>query len=62
MRIRNGVDGSYRLLVGKSEGKRPLGKSRRRWDDNIKTDLQGGDGEVSNGLIWLRIRTGDELS
>ena len=30
----------YRVLVGKPEGKRPLGRSRRRWDDNIKTDVQ----------------------
>jgi hypothetical protein len=29
----------YRLLVGKPEGKRPLGRSRRRWIDNIKMDL-----------------------
>jgi hypothetical protein len=29
----------YRLLVGKPEGKRPLGRPRRRWIDNIKTDL-----------------------
>jgi hypothetical protein len=29
----------YRLLVGKPEGKRPLGRSRRRWMDNIKVDL-----------------------
>jgi hypothetical protein len=29
----------YRLLVGKPEGKRPLGRSRRRWMDNIKIDL-----------------------
>jgi hypothetical protein len=29
----------YRLLVGKPEGKRPLGRSRRRWTDNIKIDL-----------------------
>jgi hypothetical protein len=29
----------YRLLVGKSEGKRPLGRQRRRWTDNIKMDL-----------------------
>jgi hypothetical protein len=32
--------GVYRVLVGKSEGKRPLGKLRQRWDDNIKMDLQ----------------------
>jgi hypothetical protein len=30
---------AYRLLVGKPEGKRPLGRSRRRWVDNIKMDL-----------------------
>jgi hypothetical protein len=33
--------GVYRLLVGKPEGRRPLGRPRRRWEDNIKMDLQG---------------------
>ena len=32
--------GAYRVLVGKPEGKRPLGRPRRRWEDNIKIDLQ----------------------
>jgi hypothetical protein len=32
--------GAYRILVGKPEGRRPLGRPRRRWEDNIKTDLQ----------------------
>ena len=32
--------GVYRVLVGKPEGKRPLGKHRRRWEHNIKMDLQ----------------------
>jgi hypothetical protein len=32
--------GVYRVLVGKPEGKRPLGSSRRTWEDNIKMDLQ----------------------
>ena len=31
---------AYRVLVGKPEGKRPLGRPRRRWDDNIKMDLR----------------------
>jgi hypothetical protein len=31
---------AYRLLVGKPEGKRPLGRQRRRWVDNIKMDLR----------------------
>ena len=33
-------EGIYRVLVGKSEGKRPLGRPRRRWEVNIKMDLQ----------------------
>jgi hypothetical protein len=41
---------SYRLLVGKPEGKRPPGRPRRRWVDNIKMDL----GEVGWGdLDWI---------
>ena len=38
--------GVHRVLVGKPEGKRPLGRPRRRWDDSIKMDLRevGGDG------------------
>ena len=32
--------GVYRVLVGKSEGKRPLGRPRRRWEDSIRMDLQ----------------------
>ena len=35
--VRRGV---YRVLVGKPEGRRPLGRPRRRWVDNIRTDLQ----------------------
>jgi hypothetical protein len=31
---------AYRILVGKTEGKRPLGKPRRRWEDNIRMDLR----------------------
>ena len=40
--------GAHRVLVGKSEGKRPLGRPRCRWEDNIKMDLQeagGGHGD-----------------
>jgi len=32
--------GDYRVLVGKPEGKKPLGRPRHRWDDNIKMDFQ----------------------
>jgi hypothetical protein len=42
--------GAYRVLVGKPEGRRPLGRPRRRWEDNIKTDL----GEVGWGCVdWI---------
>jgi hypothetical protein len=45
----------YRLLVGMPEGKRPLGRPRRSWMDNIKMDL------LEIGLVSLRISTGGEL-
>jgi hypothetical protein len=45
---------AYRILVGKPEGKRPLGKPRCRWMNNIKMDLSW-DGVVWAGLIWIRI-------
>jgi hypothetical protein len=34
------MKGVYRALVGKTEGKRPLGRPRRRWENNLKMDLQ----------------------
>ena len=50
--------GVYRVLVGKPEGKRPLGRPKRRWEDNIKMDLQEVGGAVWSGWSWLRIGTG----
>jgi len=42
--------GVYGVLVGKPEGRRPLGRPRRRWEDNIKMDLQ----EVGcGGMDWI---------
>ena len=47
--------GVYRVLVGKPEGKRPLGRPRRRWEDNIKIDLQ----EVGGGCEdWKELPQG----
>ena len=44
--------GVHRVLVGKPEGKRPLGRPRRRWEDNIKLDLQ----EVGGGCgDWVEL-------
>ena len=42
----------YRVLVGKPEGKRPLGRPRRRWEDNIKMDIQ----EEGCGVMdWIEL-------
>jgi len=49
--------GAYRVLAGKPERKRQLGRSRRRWEDNIKMDLQEVGWGVRTSLIWLRIGT-----
>jgi hypothetical protein len=40
--------GVYRVLVGRPEGKRPLGRPRRRWEDNIKMDLRDTGIDVAN--------------
>jgi hypothetical protein len=46
-----GVEGAYNILVGRLEGRRPLGRPRRRWEDNIKMDLSEiGFGDVD----WIR--------
>jgi hypothetical protein len=46
----------------KPEGKRPLGRLRRRWVDNIRIDLGEVErGVMWTGLVWLRIGTGGEL-
>ena len=50
--------GVYRVLVGKPEGERPLGRPRRRWVENIRMYLQGWDVGVWTGLGWPRIETG----
>jgi hypothetical protein len=44
--------GAYRVLVGRPEGKRPLGRPRHRWEDNIKMDL----GEIGiDGVNWIQL-------
>jgi len=50
-RMREGR-GVYRVLVGRPEGRRPLGRPRRRWEDNIEMDL----GEVGCGCVdWMEL-------
>jgi hypothetical protein len=51
----------YRVLVGKPEGKSPLGRPRHRWEDNIRMDLQKWVVGVWTGLNRLRIKTGGRL-
>ena len=46
---------AFNILTGKPTGKRPLGRPRRRWEDNIKMDLEEIDNNAGNGLIRLRI-------
>jgi hypothetical protein len=64
--VRMGEDGGvHRVLMGKPEGKRPLGRPRLRWEDNIKMDFQdvrGGRGDwmeltqdrAGGGHLWVR--------
>jgi hypothetical protein len=63
--------GVYRDLVGKHEGKRPLGRPWRRWEDNITTNLEEVDGrgmlrvwgrrEAYTGFWWGNMRERDRL-
>jgi hypothetical protein len=54
---------AYRILEGKPEGRRSLGRPRRRWVDNMKIDLReiGEDGMIWTGSICLRIGTSGSL-
>jgi hypothetical protein len=46
----------HRVLVGKPEGKRPLGRPKCRWEDGINVELRSA-GRVWSGFSWLRIGT-----
>jgi hypothetical protein len=43
--------GAYRILVGRSEGRRTLGRPRSRWEDNIKMDFQ----DLGWGMDWIEL-------
>jgi hypothetical protein len=53
--------GLYRDLVGKPEVRRPLGRPRRKWEDNIKMDLREVGWAAWTGRMWLRIWRGGQL-
>jgi hypothetical protein len=48
---------TYSVLVRKTEGKRPLGKSSRRWEDDIKIHIQKLGWRTWTALMWFRIGT-----
>jgi len=47
--------------MGKPEGKRPLGRPRRRWEDNIKMDIEEVGWKAWTGLIWFSVWSDDGL-
>jgi hypothetical protein len=51
----------YRILVGKPDGKRPLGRLRHRWEYNIKMDLKETGWALLTGLFWLVTGTSGKL-
>ena len=50
--------GVHRVLVGKPEGKRPLGRPRRRWEIILRWLFRKWEGVVGTGWSWLRMGTG----
>jgi hypothetical protein len=52
---------TYTLLVGKPEGRRPLGRPRCRWLDNIRMDFVEVGWSNVDWIVWLRTGTGGEL-
>jgi len=52
-----GAEDTYRVLVGRPDGNNSIGRPRRRWEDNIKLDLQEMELGGMDWLLWLMIRT-----
>jgi hypothetical protein len=52
---------AYKILVRRPEGKRPHGRTRRRWEDNVKMDVKEIGLEVWIGFVRFRIGTGGRL-
>jgi hypothetical protein len=48
---------AYKILVGNPEEKRPLGRHKYSWEDNIKMDIREIGGKVWTEFIWIRIGT-----
>jgi hypothetical protein len=51
----------YKVLVGRPEGKRPLGRPRYRWEDGIRMYLGEIDRDMWSGLNWLKLEAGSRL-
>jgi hypothetical protein len=56
-----GKRNAYVVFVGNPEGRRPIPRSRSRWEYSVKMDVKGICGSVSVGFIWLRTGTGGRL-
>jgi len=54
-------ESGYRVMIEKPEKKKPLGRPRCKWEDNIKTDLQEVRWGAWTGFIWLSVGTGGGL-
>jgi hypothetical protein len=52
------IKNAHNILVGRSEGKRPLGRPEHRWDGNIKTDQKANGWE---GMGWIHLAQGGDL-
>jgi hypothetical protein len=50
------VRGAYNILVGRPEGRRPLGRPRRRWEDNIKMDFREIEFGDMDWILWAQDR------
>jgi hypothetical protein len=55
------VRNAYKILVGKPEGKKPLGRHRCRWKANVRMNLREIGWQVWTGCIWLRLGISDGL-
>jgi hypothetical protein len=55
------ITNAYKVFIGKSEGKRPHGRQRHRWEENVRMDLMKYGWMVWTRCIWLRIMSSGRL-
>jgi hypothetical protein len=52
---------AYKIMVGKPKGKKPFGRRRHKWENNVRWILEEKGEKVRTGCIWLRTRTNGKL-